>query len=121
MTEGRSAGQVLGARLGAQSARGACVGLAGGNWAQQELGERARCRRAGRAAGAAGARAVGARGARGSRSGRAGQGWLGAGRVAWARGLALGCALGALGLFLARFDWIFFLSQFLDIVREPGS
>ena len=34
----------------------------------------------------------------------------------WARGLAKGCALGALGLFLARFDSVLFLSQFLDIV-----
>ena len=46
-------------------------------------------------------------------------------RAAWARSLGArvgqGCALGALGLFLARFDSIFFLSQFLDIVREPGS
>ena len=44
-----------------------------------------------------------------------------AGRAAWASGLAVGCALGALGLFLIRFDSVFFLSQFLDIVREPGS
>ena len=48
-----------------------------------------------------------------SRAERAGQGWLGGRRVAWAlgaawvRGLALGCALGALGLFLARFDSVF--------------
>ena len=33
---------------------------------------------------------------------------LGAGRAAWARGLALGCALGALGLFSIRFDSFFF-------------
>ena len=32
-----------------------------------------------------------------------------------------GCALGALSLFLARFDSVLFLIQFLDIVREPGS
>ena len=31
------------------------------------------------------------------------------------------CALGALSLFLTRFDSVLFLSQFLDIVREPGS
>ena len=41
-----------------------------------------------------------------------------AGRAAWAPGLALGCAL---GLFSIRFDSVLFLSQFLDIVREPGS
>ena len=32
-----------------------------------------------------------------------------------------GCALGALGLFLTQFDSVLFLSQFLDIAREPGS
>ena len=31
-----------------------------------------------------------------------------------------GCALGALNLFLTRYDSVLFLSQFLDIVREPG-
>ena len=45
--------------------------------------------------------------ARGARPGRA------AGPV--------GCAFGALSLFLARFDSILFLSRFLDIVREPDS
>ena len=39
----------------------------------------------------------------------------------WARGLATGCVLGALGLFSIRFDSVLFLSQFLDIIREPGS
>ena len=37
VTEGRGAGQVLGARLGAQGACGACVGGAGGSGAQQAL------------------------------------------------------------------------------------
>ena len=41
--------------------------------------------------------------------------------AAWACCWPTGCALGALGLFLARFDSVFFLSQFLDIIREPGS
>ena len=64
MTEGRGAGQVLGAR-------GACVGRAGGSWAQQALG-------AGRAgalqvSGARGKRA-GDRCARDRRAGRARQG-----------------------------------------------
>ena len=45
----------------------------------------------------------------------------GAGRAAWARCWAAGCALGALSLFLTRFDSVLFLSQFLDIVCEPGS
>ena len=57
-------------------------------------------RRATRAARARGARALGA---------------------AWACCWPTGCALGALDLFLARFDSVLFLSQFLDIVREPGS
>ena len=39
----------------------------------------------------------------------------------WARGLATGCVLGALDLFLIRIDSVLFMSRFLDIVREPGS
>ena len=64
----------------------------------------------GQAAGARGARGRQAR-ARAERAGQAGAGARGAcgaglaGR--WARGLALGCELGALGLFLARFDSVF--------------
>ena len=58
---------------------------------------------------------------------------LGAGRWAQARTVRalgarpgraagpVGCALGALSLFLTQFDSVLFLSQFLDIVREPGS
>ena len=61
--------------------------------------------------------------------GRAGAGrWAGTGLSACgtqeergARCCAVGCALGALSLFLTRFDSILFLSQFLDIVHEPGS
>ena len=62
---------------------------------------------AGRCASGRAAGARGARQARGALAERAGQGWLGAGRAAWARGLGLGCALGALDLFLARFDSVF--------------
>ena len=51
-----------------------------------------------------------ARGAAG-RAEHAGQGWLGGLGAAWARELAKGCALVALGLFSARFDSVFFLSQ----------
>ena len=54
---------------------------------------------------------AGVRGARGT----------GAGRAAWACCWAVGCALCALSLFLTRFDSVLFLSQFLDIVREPGT
>ena len=36
-------------------------------------------------------------------------------------GVLLGCALGALILFLTRFDSVLFLSQFLNTVHEPGS
>ena len=42
-------------------------------------------------------------------------------RAAWACCWAVGCAFCALSLFLTRFDSILFLSQFLDIVRKPGS
>ena len=77
MTKDRAAGYAgaLGARLGAQGARRACMGRAGGSWALGELQER---------------------GARGARL---------AGRQA--RGLALGCALGALDLFSICFDSVF--------------
>ena len=71
------------------------------------------------------------RGARGSRRGaRAAAGLgharhAGAGRGRGARpGHAVGptgYALGALGLLLTRFDSLLFLSQFLDIVHQPGS
>ena len=55
--------------------------------------------------------------------GRAGVGasGTGVGPHAWACCRPTGCALGALSLFLTRFDSVLFLSQFLDIVREPGS
>ena len=82
------------------------------------LGAQAGRRRAGRARGrraAAGASARGARGA-GVAAGRAQQG--SGRRAAWARGLATGCALGALDLFSIRFDSVLFLSQFLDIIRD---
>ena len=68
-------------------------------------------------AGGAAGRAGRARGAQ--VAGRARQ--ARAGRVAWARGLATGCALDALCLFSIRIDSVLFLSRFLDIVREPGS
>ena len=84
---GAGAGQVLGARLGAQGARGACVGRASGSWAKQALG-------AGRA---------------GTRQARA--------RAEQARGLALGSALGALGPFSIRFDSFFFLSHQMNTVH----
>ena len=106
----------MGAGLGCW-ARGAQAGVCGraGRHGAGRAGGRCgrvagRVRHAGRSAGA---RTAG-NGARGVRS-------RGAGRTAWARGLAKGYALGALSLFLARFDLVFFLSQFLDIVREPGS
>ena len=56
-------------------------------------------------AGAAGRRERGARGA--GLAGRQARG-LGAGCAAWARGLALGSVLGALGPFSIRFDSFFF-------------
>ena len=66
-----------------------------------------------------------ARGARGRARGGRGRGprasALGPQPGRAARLWAVGCALGALSLFLTRFDSVLFLSQFLDIVREPGS
>ena len=52
---------------------------------------------------------------------QAGARGTGAGPAAWACCWAGGCALGTVSLFLTRFDSVLFLSQFLDIVREPGS
>ena len=89
-----------------------------GAWARGAGGDR----RAGRAAGGAQARGVhGARGRRGAGAGRA-QGprqarGLGAGHAAWARGLALGSALGALGPFSIRFDSFFFPSHQMNTVH----
>ena len=80
------------------------VGAAGGRAC--DMGVRA-LGRVGRAAAGAGACGRQARGE--------------AGRAAWACYWATGCALGALSLFLARFNSVLFLSQFFDIVREPGS
>ena len=137
-------GACVGARAG--SVGGLAKGAAGGPC--RPLGARgagrsgpARGRRRGRAralegsstAGRAGNWAAGGRAAGCSRRGRAGRwawdrGALGVGargawpgRAAWAPGLALGCALDALGPFSIRFDSVFFMSQLLDIVREPGS
>ena len=100
------------ARAGAQAALAWGVGVLGS--VQQARGhgrdERGACgRHAGllERAGRAGGRRAGLLGARlVARSARGRAGW-----AAWARGLAKGCALGALGLFLARFDSVFFLSQ----------
>ena len=89
---------------------GARAARAQGRWARRDAGAGARQagrrRRWGAGVGMLG-RAAGRRGGRAARAlgARAGQ----------------GCALGALSLFLSRFDSILFLSQFLDIVREPGS
>ena len=119
----------LGAGLGEEAGgarRRASVG------ARRQAGTRAEARaRAGCAGGRQQARAARACG-RWLRAGRAGkavagarQGATGSGRARQACGLgpgpAAGSALGALDLFLARFDSVFFFSQFLDIVREPGS
>ena len=97
---------------------GQALGAAG---ARQGLWRAARAhsmrRQALRHAGTRGVRCRARQGAAGARQARG----LGAGRTAWACGLALGCALGALGLFSIRIDSVLFLSQFLDIVREPGS
>ena len=82
----------------ARRARGT-LGLAQADAGLVGVGAQAGRRRAGcagQASAARGARATGAR--------RRGRAWQ-------ARGLAKGCALGALSLFLACFDLVFFLSQ----------
>ena len=120
---GRAAGRA-GRAWGAQVAPGRSR-----RWA---LGEQARCRRAGRtgrAAGAVDARAAGAR-ERARQHARvvaepAGQGWLGDRRAAW----TLGGQPGRLGMPWAVHSTCFWPgstryfpeSNFLDIVREPGS
>ena len=93
------------ARLGAGRPRGARqqARCAGGQALGAQVGARG-ARRRGRH-GHAGAERVRAGAAGGSR------------RAAWARGLALGCALGALSLFLARFDSIFFRSHKMNTVH----
>ena len=78
-----------------------------------------------RTCGARQAHGRGTAGARGEGQGCAGLG-RGARGVAGARGprmlpVPACCALGALSLFLARFDSVLFLSRFLDMVREPDS
>ena len=97
----------------------------------RHAGERmrsARSTRAGRSGGCAGCvggrvgRAAAPRqGSAGRAAGARGAHCTGVGRAAWACCWATGCALGALSLFLNRFDSVLFLSQFLGIVREPGS
>ena len=111
-----------------------CVVTKGlGSWAL-DAGRRRAWHGAGRAGGGAqgcGARCVGAQSVGGRPGGRAGSArraagtrgvrGTGAGRAAWACYWPAGCALGALNLLLTRFDSVLLLSQFLDIVREPGS
>ena len=115
----------LGTALGAQAGAGAGWAC-GRTWGAQVTGERwhwrkraalgpAMTRRRGARAQAAGARSVGSWAARARRR-QARQGP----RPARAFG-PVGCALCALSLFLARFDSVWFLSRFLDIVRELGS
>ena len=99
---GRSVQGALGAR---QAGRGARACEARG----RQAGARSRQAGSGRAR-------QGAQGARRARGVQA-RGLCAPGRAGW----AVGYALGALSLFLARFDSVLFLSQFLDIVCEPGS
>ena len=128
------AGRVSRARgacvLGVQGARGrwACVGRAGvarrphGRWAARVQARGAlECAGARQQAGRAGGRRADGRQHRAGRAGRAQQGrqarGLGAGHAAWAPGLALGSALGALGSFSIRFDSFFFLSHQMNTVH----
>ena len=82
---------------GAGRRRGA--GHAGGTLGAQAAGSGGRQGAAGARTAGSGVRGVRSRGAAGALPGR------------WARGLALGSALGALGPFSIRFDSFFFLSH----------
>ena len=109
------AGCAWGAGLGAQA--GACKRAAAGGerrWAGARARRQARGRtpasrahrRQAAGAGGTGVRALGSRG----RARQAAGAWQGAAGVRperWARGLALGYALGVLDLFLARFNSVF--------------
>ena len=108
-----------GSRLGAGPTRRRWAGRAGtgaqaaGTQGAGARGEHRRQADAGQArnrgARQAGTRQTGGTGVRGRAA------W-----AAWARCWPGGCALDALGLFSTQFDSLLFLSQFLDIVREPG-
>ena len=97
---------------------GAQVGALGRRWAQAEARRRWARVGVGRAGvGRWRTAQAGARGARGRQVWGAQERGARPGRAAG----PASCALGALGLFLTRFDSVLFLSQILDIVREPGS
>ena len=128
----RHAGAGLGAQegVGGGRARGWVLGVRGAlGWARRQAhanarqqagsaGARARRQARGRTpasrahrrqaagAGGTGVRALGSRG-RARQAAGAWQGAAGARPERWARGLALGYALGVLDLFLARFDSVF--------------
>ena len=114
------AGQALGALLGAQAAGAQGAGReSAGRWRAARVG----ARQERQARGCTGGRGAGVGARRRARSA-----WQERGRRAAEAARAreaccwpTGCALGALSLFLAWFDSVLFLSQFLDIVREPGS
>ena len=106
---GLGAGRWLGAQ-GAQAGRAGGAFRRGAGRTGEVLGAQAAgagARKGARTAGsdARGARGVRSRGAAGARPGR------------WARGLALGSALGALGPFSIRFDSFFFLSHQMNTVH----
>ena len=115
MTGGKGAGQALGAGAGASEHRAQARGT--GRRAAGAAGAQAAGAQALGCAGRAGTARVRAEREAGAQQGRHRR----AGRGSWACRWPTGCALGALSLFLARFDSVLFLSQFLDIVREPGS
>ena len=103
-----------GARVGARTGAGAPRRGRAGRWGRQALGVRLGAGSASGRAGAGGragsrrseARAWGVGRAAGGAQER-GARQAGAGLAAWAPGLVLGCALGALGLFLALFNSVF--------------
>ena len=101
------AGWACWARAAGERERAWPVGRAGR--AGERASGRGRTRR--RAGARAGERQLGARQGAGRAAGRR---WA---RAAWAPGLVLGSALGALGPFSIRFDSFFFLSHQMNIVH----
>ena len=104
--QGRWAGRAWGARQGRAAGARALAGA-------RARGRAAAGRR--RAVGCwARGRALGARQGTGRAAGRR---WASGARAAWAPGLALGSALGALGPFSIRFDSFIFLSHQMNTVH----
>ena len=105
---------------GAQRARGLAEQAARRRWGVGVHSGRGRQARTRQVSGSRRGSARSSRGMAGWAAGARPRRWarsLGAGPAALARELALGCALGALGLFSIRFDSVFFLSHQMNTVH----